>query len=49
MSGKPIISRVVETAQALKPEKIVAVVGTGRELIKSELSGSGVEFAIQDR
>ena len=49
VSGKPMISRVVETAQALKPEKIVAVVGTGRELIKSELSGSGVEFAIQDR
>lgn len=49
VSGKPMISRVVETAQALKPEKIVAVVGAGRELVKSELSGSGVEFAIQDR
>ena len=44
VSGKPIISRVVETAQALKPEKIVAVqdrhFGTGHAVIQAKDSFS---------
>lgn len=49
VGGKPMISHVVEIAQAIEPEKIVVIVGVGRELVMDELSRSGVEFAVQDK
>ncbi len=46
LAGKPLIDYVVETARESGAERVVAVVGHGRELVMERLRGR-VEFAVQ--
>ena len=46
--GKTMVEHVVETAQAIKPDKIVTVVGNGAEEVKKVLAGKS-EFALQEK
>ncbi|TAN41258.1 MAG: UDP-N-acetylglucosamine diphosphorylase/glucosamine-1-phosphate N-acetyltransferase [Nitrospirae bacterium] len=47
--GKPMVRLVAEAAAALKPEKIIVVVGPESEGIRAALSGLSVEFGVQKR
>lgn len=46
--GKTMVEHVVEAAQAIKPDKIVTVVGNGAEEVKRVLAGKS-EFALQEK
>jgi len=48
LKGRPLLSYVLDTANAAGPEKIVLIVGYGREKVIEAFEGSGVEFAIQE-
>jgi bifunctional UDP-N-acetylglucosamine pyrophosphorylase/glucosamine-1-phosphate N-acetyltransferase len=48
IGGRPMIERVMDTARAAGFNRIVVVVGHGREQVKDVISGEGVEFAVQD-
>ncbi|MBF0505709.1 MAG: bifunctional UDP-N-acetylglucosamine diphosphorylase/glucosamine-1-phosphate N-acetyltransferase GlmU [Nitrospirae bacterium] len=47
LSGKPMVRYVVEALSALKPEKIIAVVGMNGEGIRHALRDCPVSFAVQ--
>ncbi len=47
LSGKPMVQYVVEALSALKPEKIIAVVGMHGEGIRHALRDCPVSFAVQ--
>lgn len=46
--GKSMVEYVVEAAQAIKPDKIVTVVGNGADEVKKTLAGKS-EFALQKK
>jgi len=46
LAGRPMVSYVVEIAQALEPACLVVVVGHGAELVRQTL-GDGVAYAVQ--
>jgi bifunctional N-acetylglucosamine-1-phosphate-uridyltransferase/glucosamine-1-phosphate-acetyltransferase GlmU-like protein len=45
--GRPLLQYVVGALRASGVRRIVAVVGFGREHVQAELSGRGLEFAVQ--
>lgn len=49
VGGLPMIRHVVRTARTLKPDRIVVVVGTGKERIRKALDGHGIRFVEQSR
>ena len=49
VAGKPMLSRVVDTAMALSPEMIHVVIGHGGEQIKSALQGLPVHWVFQSQ
>jgi bifunctional UDP-N-acetylglucosamine pyrophosphorylase/glucosamine-1-phosphate N-acetyltransferase len=49
VSGKPIIQYTIEAVEALKPEKLVIVVGNRAEEVMERLKGEPAIFAIQNR
>lgn len=49
VGGRPMIRRVLDTAEALNPAKIVVVVGSGKNEVKRTLDGAGIAFVKQDR
>ncbi|MHC4471601.1 MAG: bifunctional UDP-N-acetylglucosamine diphosphorylase/glucosamine-1-phosphate N-acetyltransferase GlmU [Planctomycetota bacterium] len=46
-AGWPLVRHVVETARALDPARMVAVVGHGRKEVEAALTGLDVEIAFQ--
>jgi UDP-N-acetylglucosamine diphosphorylase/glucosamine-1-phosphate N-acetyltransferase len=48
IAGKPMLLHVLETAGKLKPEKVVVILGHGRELVSQVIENAGVEIAVQD-
>ena len=47
LAGRPLIDWVVDSALAARSEKMIAIVGYGRELVMEELNG-WAEFAVQE-
>jgi len=47
LAGKPMVSHVLETAQALNPSRTHVVIGHGADQLRAALEGSGVHFALQ--
>jgi len=47
VAGRPMIQHVLAAARPAKPASIVLVVGHRADLLKGQLSGEGVQFAIQ--
>lgn len=45
--SRPMIDYVIEAAKALRPEKIVLIVGHQADAVKACTQGSGVEYALQ--
>lgn len=48
LNGRPMIHYVLDTARALRPRRIIVIVGHQAETVRQELAGTPVEFAIQD-
>ncbi|MCL4304619.1 NTP transferase domain-containing protein [bacterium] len=48
IAGRELILHVLDTAEKLGPRETVVVIGHGRELVKSVLSGKAVTTVIQD-
>lgn len=47
LAGKPMVSHVLETAQALHPSQTHVVIGHGADQLRATLIDSGVHFALQ--
>jgi len=48
-AGKPLIHHVIDQAKSVGSDKIVLVIGHGRELVKEATAGMGVEYAVQEQ
>ena len=48
LNGRPMIHYVLDTARALRPKRIIVIVGHQAEAVRHELAGTSVEFAVQD-
>ena len=48
LSGKPLISHVLDTARTLVPDRLIVIVGHRREEVIKVLANSGAEWVIQD-
>lgn len=47
VGGKPMVQHVIDSAMSLPEAKVHVVVGHGAELVKAELEGQSVSFALQ--
>ncbi|MBI4827308.1 MAG: NTP transferase domain-containing protein [Nitrospinae bacterium] len=48
LAGKPLLAHVIETARKLNPDRIVVIVGHGREQVMERFKGEGLLFATQE-
>lgn len=49
LGGRPLLSHVITTAQALQPQEIIVVYGHGGEQVKSAISAPGVRWVLQEQ
>uniref|UniRef100_UPI0004805F0B NTP transferase domain-containing protein n=1 Tax=Paraburkholderia mimosarum TaxID=312026 RepID=UPI0004805F0B len=47
LSGKPLLSHVIDTARTLSPTRLVVVVGHGGEAVREAVGAPDVQFALQ--
>jgi bifunctional UDP-N-acetylglucosamine pyrophosphorylase/glucosamine-1-phosphate N-acetyltransferase len=47
LSGWPLIRHVIDAAKRLKPTRMIAVTGHGRQLVDEALAGTDVETVVQ--
>jgi bifunctional UDP-N-acetylglucosamine pyrophosphorylase / glucosamine-1-phosphate N-acetyltransferase len=47
LNGKPVVRHVTDTAKALKPGRIIVVVGPQGSALQNALKGSGADVAVQ--
>ncbi|WP_323119649.1 bifunctional UDP-N-acetylglucosamine diphosphorylase/glucosamine-1-phosphate N-acetyltransferase GlmU [Burkholderia alba] len=47
LAGRPLLSHVIDTARALKPSRLVVVVGHGAEQVQAAVAAPDVQFAVQ--
>ncbi len=47
LSGKPLLSHVIDTARTLSPKRLVVVVGHGGEAVREAVGAPDVQFALQ--
>ncbi len=45
--GKPMVHYVVETAREVQADRVIVVIGHGREMVESRLAAEGVMVAVQ--
>jgi UDP-N-acetylglucosamine pyrophosphorylase len=48
LRGRPLIAHALKTAQELRPDRLLVVVGHGREEVVKELANTGAEWVVQD-
>jgi bifunctional UDP-N-acetylglucosamine pyrophosphorylase/glucosamine-1-phosphate N-acetyltransferase len=48
IAGRPMLSHLLESVEALAPARTVIVVGSMREQIEAALAGKGIDFAVQE-
>lgn len=48
IAGKPMLHHLMDAVDALKPEKKVVIVGSGKEQLEAALEGSGSDLALQE-
>jgi bifunctional UDP-N-acetylglucosamine pyrophosphorylase / glucosamine-1-phosphate N-acetyltransferase len=49
VAGRPLLSRVIDTARTLKPTRLVVVVGHGGEAVRAAVAAPDVLFAVQEQ
>jgi len=47
LAGRPLLAHVIDTARALKPARIVVVVGHGAEAVREAVAAPDIAFALQ--
>jgi bifunctional UDP-N-acetylglucosamine pyrophosphorylase/glucosamine-1-phosphate N-acetyltransferase len=48
VAGRTLLEAVLASAEGLRPERVVVVIGAGRESVAASLEGRSVTFAVQD-
>jgi len=48
LAGRPLLAHVIDTARELNPERIVVIVGHGRERVMEQFADAGVDFVTQE-
>ncbi|MBU7443457.1 bifunctional UDP-N-acetylglucosamine diphosphorylase/glucosamine-1-phosphate N-acetyltransferase GlmU [Paraburkholderia fungorum] len=49
LAGRPLLAHVIETARALKPTRLVVVVGHGADAVRQAVAAPDVQFAAQEQ
>jgi len=49
LAGRPLVHHVIELARSVGSERIVLVIGHGRQLVIDATPGMGVEYAVQEQ
>src|SRR5471032_2219188 len=49
LAGRPLLSHVLDVARALKPTRLVVVIGHGAEQVQKAVGAPDVQFAVQDQ
>ncbi|MFM0388565.1 bifunctional UDP-N-acetylglucosamine diphosphorylase/glucosamine-1-phosphate N-acetyltransferase GlmU [Paraburkholderia dipogonis] len=49
LAGRPLLAHVIDTARALKPTRLVVVVGHGAEAVRQAVAAPDVQFAAQEQ
>jgi bifunctional UDP-N-acetylglucosamine pyrophosphorylase/glucosamine-1-phosphate N-acetyltransferase len=49
LAGRPLLAHVIDTARALKPTRLVVVVGHGAEAVREAVAAPDVQFAAQEQ
>ncbi|RKP49367.1 bifunctional UDP-N-acetylglucosamine diphosphorylase/glucosamine-1-phosphate N-acetyltransferase GlmU [Trinickia fusca] len=49
LAGRPLLSHVIDTARALRPARIVVVVGHGAQVVQQAVSAPDIQFAVQEQ
>ncbi|MFM0073151.1 bifunctional UDP-N-acetylglucosamine diphosphorylase/glucosamine-1-phosphate N-acetyltransferase GlmU [Paraburkholderia sediminicola] len=49
LAGRPLLAHVIDTARALKPTRLVVVVGYGAEAVRQAVAAPDVQFAAQEQ
>jgi bifunctional UDP-N-acetylglucosamine pyrophosphorylase/glucosamine-1-phosphate N-acetyltransferase len=49
LAGRPLLAHVIDTARALKPKRLVVVVGHGAEAVRQAVAAPDVQFAAQEQ
>ncbi|PTB21457.1 UDP-N-acetylglucosamine diphosphorylase/glucosamine-1-phosphate N-acetyltransferase [Trinickia symbiotica] len=47
LAGRPLLSHVIDTARALRPSRIVVVVGHGAQAVQEAVAAPDIKFALQ--
>ena len=48
INNKPLINHVIETSMSLSPEKIIAIIGYKKELVKQSIAKYSIDYAYQE-
>ena len=49
INNKPLIHHVIETSMSLSPEKIIAIIGYKKELVKQSIAKYSIDYAYQEK
>jgi bifunctional UDP-N-acetylglucosamine pyrophosphorylase/glucosamine-1-phosphate N-acetyltransferase len=48
LAGRPLLSHVIDTARALKPARLVVVIGHGADRVRAAVAAPDVRFVVQE-
>ena len=48
LNDRPMVHYVIDAAEQIQSEKVVLIIGHGRELVREALKNRNVKFAVQD-
>jgi bifunctional UDP-N-acetylglucosamine pyrophosphorylase/glucosamine-1-phosphate N-acetyltransferase len=48
LAGRPLLSHVIDTARALKPARLVVVIGHGADQVRAAVAAPDVRFVVQE-
>ena len=49
LAGQPLLAHVIDTARALKPVRLVVVIGHGAEAVREAVAAPDLQFAVQEQ
>ncbi|OLL29458.1 UDP-N-acetylglucosamine diphosphorylase/glucosamine-1-phosphate N-acetyltransferase [Burkholderia sp. SRS-W-2-2016] len=49
LAGQPLLAHVIDTARALKPARLVVVIGHGAEAVRTAVAAPDLQFAVQEQ
>src|SRR6201996_7256813 len=49
LAGRPLLAHVIDTARALKPVRLVVVIGHGAQAVREAVAAPDLQFAVQEQ